>query len=164
MVDIPPPLPLQRQDAICVDYGARTCVTCAMKVPRTAPHYAKQCKECYRNPGLTKRKCRVCDKPKLYVTDPTWKQVCGLCFKNANFKPCQQCRLPNLRTTDPEWRKICTTCYQNKELWRECGTCKQRTIKPGTEDWIYTCTACYIKMKELDEKEGKGEVEVQEAG
>jgi len=144
--EVPPPPVLQRELT-----GVRLCATCPC-VMEPEPVWARQCSDCFRD-DTTKRKCKVCDKARIPVSEPTWKVVCGSCYKNSPMKPCQGCNEFNLRAY--ETRPLCKTCYTNKNWARTCEGCNARPIKDGMPSYVKLCPSCYINnKKETHEKCG----------
>jgi hypothetical protein len=141
----PSPPKLERQDAM-MNTDVRMCETCPATLAPQDPEFARQCYDCYRD-DRTKRPCRVCAKPKIPVTEPEWKDVCGACYKNAAMRPCTQCKQYTIRSTDPAWRVICQDCFKSKNWKRTCDDCGNRPIRDDLPAYVTKCSSCYLTAK-----------------
>lgn len=127
------------------DETERKCVTCPVKFPvQTGKEWAVQCYDCHRDES-TKRECKICKKKRIIVTEPSYKEVCGLCYKASPMKPCEGCREYNLKSF--EWRSLCSECYKNKNFARPCTECETRPIPAHLPSYVTTCTKCYLEKK-----------------
>lgn len=127
-------------------FAVRICLTCPAEIFDDKPVYVKQCPDCYNDP-TTKRNCEICCLPKITVTEPAWKKVCGACYKASDFRKCICCSQASISNTEPTWRTLCLTCFKDPSLYRKCGKCGQNTIKPGSADFLKQCGACWLKDK-----------------
>jgi len=127
---------------------AVTCGTCTAFLEPDTPVWAKQCMDCFRD-SATRRECRVCSKPRIAVSEPEWKQVCGKCFQEAAMKPCVGCKEFKIKAFET-WRTLCKDCWVDRAKYmRICQVCNDRPLKPDVPDYIKTCTKCFIDMKKL---------------
>lgn len=134
------------------DALSRICVTCDIELDAEAPEYAKQCRDCFRDPD-TKRPCSLCNEPKILTTDPEWKTICGTCYKNSEFRSCRACHKKTILASEPEWRNICSVCYKDESKYRVCTRCGKNSIKPGTKSFIRICGACWVDERKKTHKQ-----------
>jgi hypothetical protein len=136
-----------------LDVFTTQCPTCPVAFPTDPDRpYLKQCKDCFKDKS-TRRKCRICDEPKIPCTEEAWRTVCGTCFKDSPMRPCVGCKQMKIKTID-EWKQICGDCWEDKEKYLKiCKVCKKIPVKRGAESWVETCTKCYLEeLKKTFEK------------
>lgn len=130
--------------------GPRICQTCPAELMPDQEPWMKQCPDCFMDDS-TKRKCEVCQKPKIVINDDPWKKVCSQCFNDAALKPCLSCREPKIKAYET-WRTLCKECYVAKNWKRTCEVCGERPIKDDMPSWCKTCTHCFVEKKKANFK------------
>jgi hypothetical protein len=130
--------------------GTTQCPTCPVAFPTDPDRpYLKQCKDCFKDKS-TRRKCRICDEPKIPCTEEAWRTVCGTCFKDSPMRPCIGCKQMKIKTID-EWKQLCGDCWGDKEKYLKiCKVCQKIPVKRGSESWVETCTKCYLEELKKD--------------
>lgn len=142
--EIPPAPKLERETTVS---SRKVCSTCPTIIPDTAADYISQCVDCYKDP-TTKRVCEQCKQPKITVTEPEWKKICGNCFKHGKKRACVHCNLNNILDSEPAWRTLCSGCFKNPLYYRKCSVCNLNTIKPGTPPYLNKCGQCWLSKRE----------------
>ena len=142
--DLPMPPLLERESTgVC---SSRVCSTCP-SVITGVDDWKLQCEICFVDP-LTKRDCRVCHLPRIPLTEPEWKQVCGMCFKDSQKRACISCKEESIPVYEPAWRTLCKTCFSDTSKFRVCVVCKEPSIKPGMAKFLNKCTKCWLEEKQ----------------
>jgi hypothetical protein len=125
----------------------RKCVTCpVMVVLETGSEWKTQCVDCFKD-ERTKRECKLCKKKKICVMEPSYKDVCSLCYKEAPMKPCSKCKEYVIKAF--EWRSMCSPCFKLADFERPCQSCKIRPIGTHLPSYVISCTKCYLEKKKL---------------
>lgn len=143
-----PPSTYQPNASMVVGTGeVGKCQTCPSKLGPDQEPWMKQCVECFRD-DQTKRKCTVCQKPRIVINDEPWKTVCSQCFNDAALKPCTSCREPKIKAFET-WRTLCKECYAGKKWKRTCELCKERPIRDDQPSYVKTCNRCYMETRKI---------------
>ena len=125
----------------------KKCATCPVQITvDQGTEWKTQCVDCFKD-ERTKRECKLCKKKKICITEPSYKDVCGLCYREAPMKPCSKCKQYVIKAF--EWRSMCSPCFKAADFDRPCQTCKVRPIQSHLPSYVTSCTRCYLEKKQL---------------
>jgi hypothetical protein len=129
-------------DVNCVE---KKCATCPVKLMlESGTEWKTQCSDCFQD-ERTKRECKICNKKKICITEPSYKDVCGSCYKEAPMKPCATCKQYVLKAFD--WRNMCGDCFKTGDFKRPCQECKVRPVAEHLPSYVTSCSRCYLEKK-----------------
>ena len=61
--------------------NGRPCKRCKRLISSDRPDFVKYCATCYKEGKENCRKCNVCGCHKINGSEPLWKTMCGMCYK-----------------------------------------------------------------------------------
>jgi hypothetical protein len=124
----------------------KQCATCpTIFEVENGTEWKTQCKDCFMD-ERTKRACKICGQKKICVTEPTYKEVCAGCYKDAPMKPCTKCKQYVLKAF--EWRTMCHECFKKADFDRPCQVCKVRPIATHLPSYVTKCGKCFLEEKQ----------------
>lgn len=142
---VQPEAPGRHETVLDIQTTQKKCATCPVVLElENGTEWKTQCADCFKD-DRTKRPCKICTKKRICITEPSYKDVCGTCYKEAPMKPCNTCKQYVLKAFD--WRNMCGDCFRVGDFKRPCQECKIRPIAEHLPSYITSCSRCYLNKK-----------------